>query len=201
MTARIRSTRKQDSYERILDAAARALRRGGFARVGVADVMREAGLTHGGFYAHFESREALLSKAIEHAGRASAEILSKRIAASRNEGKGPFQALVERYLSESHLASPETGCPVAALGSEMPRQSDELRDASCERIHGLIDMVAAALPADSDPDMAIAVASAMVGALQLARSFGNNAQGKAVLEANRKALLRQYGEAAGNAAY
>lgn len=194
MTTRIRSSRKQDSHERILDAAARAVRGGGFAGVGVADVMREAGLTHGGFYAHFKSREALLAKAIEHAGRTSAEILSQRIEASREAGVRPFQALVERYLSESHLASPETGCPVAALGSEMPRQADELRDASRDRIRGLVDIVRAALPAGSDPDMAIAVASTMVGALQLARTLGNNEQGKAVLEANRKTLLRQYGE-------
>lgn len=192
MTSPTRSSRKQDSYERILDAAARAVRKGGFAGVGVVDVMREAGLTHGGFYAHFKSREAMLAKALEHAGRTSAERLARRMEAQRGEGASPFRALVERYLSEAHLASPETGCPVAALGSEMPRQSEELREASCGRVRSLIELVRAALPADADPGAAPAAASTMVGALQLARTLGNNEQGKALLAANRNTLLRQY---------
>lgn len=194
MTSPTRSSRKQDSYERILDAAARAVRQDGFSRVGVADVMREAGLTHGGFYAHFKSRDAMLAKALEHAGRASAERLARRIAAQREAGVSPFRALVERYLSESHLSSPETGCPVAALGSEMPRQQDELRAASCDRVRGLVDTVKSTLPPGTPEDAALTAASTLVGALQLARTLGNNEQGKAVLAANRNTLLRMYDE-------
>lgn len=196
MTSPTRSSRKQESYERILEAAARAVRHDGFAGVGVADVMREAGLTHGGFYAHFESRDAMLAKALEHAGRKSAEKLSRHIAARREEGASPFRALVERYLSEAHLASPESGCPVAALGSEMVRQSDELRQASRGRVRGLMETVKAALPPDVPADTAMVVTSTMVGALQLARALGNNEQGKAWLAANRDALLRQYDQQA-----
>lgn len=192
MTSPTRSSRKQDSYERILDAAARAVRQDGFSRVGVADVMREAGLTHGGFYAHFKSRDAMLAKALEHAGRASAERLSRRIAMQRKQGTSPFRALVERYLSEAHLSSPETGCPVAALASEMPRQQDELRAASCDRVRGLVDIVRSALPSGVPGDAAEVAASTMVGALQLARTLGSNDQGKALLAANRNTLLRLY---------
>lgn len=194
MTSGIRSSKKQDSYERILDAAARAVRSGGFAGVGVADVMREAGLTHGGFYAHFKSRDAMLAKALEHAGRTSAESLSRRLDAQREKEISPFRALVERYLSDWHLASPEKGCAVAALGSEMPRQSDEVREASRDRVRGLVETVLATLPTGTDRDTAMTVASTMVGALQLARTLGNNEQGKALLAANRNALLRQYAE-------
>ncbi|HYC43394.1 MAG TPA: TetR/AcrR family transcriptional regulator [Noviherbaspirillum sp.] len=199
MTSGTRSAKKQDSYERILDAAARAVRQDGFSRVGVADVMREAGLTHGGFYAHFKSRDAMLAKALEHAGRASAERLSKRIAAQREQGASPFRALVERYLSEAHLASPETGCPVAALGSEMPRQQDELRAASCDRVRGLVAIVRSTLPPEAPEDAALMAASTMVGALQLARTLGDNEQGKALLAANRNTLLRMYDEPAATA--
>lgn len=192
MTAETRSSRKQDSYDRILDVAARVVRRDGYAGVGVADVMKQAGLTHGGFYAHFGSRDALLAKALEHAGEASAEVLSQSIAARRAQGHSPIRALVEAYLSEKHLASPESGCPVAALGSEMPRQDAELRKASRHRVQVLLDMVARMLPPDAAPEQAMVIVSTMVGALQLARTFGNNTRGKAMLAASRKALIEQY---------
>lgn len=192
MTLDTRSSRKRISYERILDVAARAIRRDGYAGVGVADVMNEAGLTHGGFYAHFKSREAMLAKALEHAGEVSKEILSQRMAARCARGNSPFRALVELYLSEKHLVSAETGCPVAALGSEMPRQSSELREESCRRVRALLNMVKQVLPPEATPENAMVVTSTMVGALQLARTLGDNAQGKALLAASRKALLDQY---------
>jgi TetR/AcrR family transcriptional regulator, transcriptional repressor for nem operon len=192
MSDDIRSQRKQASHDRILDAASRALRRGGYAGVGVADVMKEAGLTHGGFYAHFASRDALLAGALEHAGKESAGSLSQRIAARVADGSTPFRALIELYLSDRHLAAVETGCPVAALGSEMPRQSAELRTASRERVRSLVKLVGSVLPQDAAPGSEFAVAGTMVGALQMARALGDNAQGRAVLAASRDALLRQY---------
>jgi len=188
-----RSSRKQASHDRILQAAAHALRRDGYAGVGVAEVMKEAGLTHGGFYAHFASREALLAEAVAHAGQDSTGTLSQRIATrSGSRGISRFRALMEIYLSERHLASPETGCPVAALGSEMPRQSAEVRAASCERVRGLLKVVNEVLPSGAAPESALVIASTMVGALQLARTLGSNAQGKALLSASREALIRQY---------
>jgi len=188
-----RAERKQASHQRILDAAARALRRAGYAGVGVADVMKEAGLTHGGFYAHFPSREALLAGALRHAGAESTGTLPQRVAErSKSRGISRLRALLDIYLSERHLASPESGCPVAALGSEMARQSDEVRSASCERVESLVKLVRDVLPAGIAPESAMAIASTMVGALQLARTLGDNARGKAVLAASRNALLQQY---------
>jgi hypothetical protein len=100
--------------------------------------------------------------------------------------------LVDGYLSERHLASTESGCPVAALASEMPRQAPEVREAAALRVRALIDRVRGTLPADAATDSAVLIASQLVGALQLARALGDNAQGKALLAAARRSLLAQH---------
>src|ERR1700676_5632487 len=108
------NSRKEETHERIVDPAGRAIRKHGYTGVGVADVMRDAGLTHGGFYAHFDSRDALLVEALERAGR---QTLAVARAAQLRAGKGvsAFRSLVDNYLADHHLASPDNGCPVAAL--------------------------------------------------------------------------------------
>ncbi|WP_238890760.1 TetR/AcrR family transcriptional regulator [Achromobacter insuavis] len=186
------ASRKEQSHERIVDAAARAIRREGYAGVGVADVMKEAGLTHGGFYAHFPSRDAMLVAAMERAGRDGAARMTQSIARRRAEGASPLRALVEGYLSETHLASCEGGCPISALASEMPRQSPEVREMSASRVQGLVEVVGRALPADAAPQAAMAITSNLVGAIQLARALGDNAQGRAMLAAARESILAQY---------
>lgn len=190
-----KQSRSETTHERIVEVAARTLRRNGYGGVGVADVMKQAGLTHGGFYAHFESREALLAEAIERAGRDSAAVMNRRIDTSRERGQSPFRGLVEGYLSENHLSRVEDGCVVAALGSEMPRQSPELLALSTQRVRSLIEMVQRALPEGSAPEQAMVIAASMVGTLQLARTMGANEQGKAMLAATRNALLAQYDSA------
>jgi TetR/AcrR family transcriptional repressor of nem operon len=184
--------KKQLTHERIVDTAARAIRRGGFHGVGVADIMKEAGLTHGGFYAHFESRDALVCEALERAGRDSAALLAKSALQRRARGGSAFQAFVERYLSDAHLSALESGCPVAALASEMPRQSPEVSAAAAQRVRSLVAAVRDVLPEGALPDSAGAVAAQLVGALQLARALGDNAEGKALLAATRRALVDQH---------
>ena len=188
----IAPSRKALTHERILDTAARAIRRAGFQGVGVADIMKEAGLTHGGFYAHFASRDALLAEALAHAGQQSAERIAKGNATREARGASPFRALIEGYLSERHLSGTENGCAVAALASEMPRQSPDVRAAAAQRVRSLVALVERSLPTGAAPGSAAAIASQMVGALQLARALGDNAEGKALLAANRKALLAAY---------
>ena len=185
-------TRREATHDRIVEVAARTLRRNGYAGVGVADVMKQAGLTHGGFYAHFESRDALLAEAIARAGRDSAAAMGQRIEASRARGESALRALVDSYLSDSHLSGTESGCVVAALSSEMPRQSPALLAPAVERVRKLIALIQRALPEGGSKEQAMVVASTMVGSLQLARTLGANAQGKAVLAAARSALLAQY---------
>ena len=183
-------SQKEETHERIVDAAARAIQRHGYAGVGVADVMKEAGLTHGGFYAHFDSREALLVEALERAGRQS---LAVTRGAKLRAGKGvsAFRSLVETYLADDHLASLETGCPVAALGCDMPRQSEIVREASAVSVQRLIAAVRSTLPGVPRATASV-VTGTLVGSLQLARALGDNGEGRAVLSAARKSLIQQY---------
>jgi len=188
-------SRREVTHDRILEVASRAIRRHGVAGVGVADVMKQAGLTHGGFYAHFESRDAMLAEALARAGRDNSDRLTRSSAAREATGASPLRALVERYLSYSHLTGTENGCLVAALASELPRQSERVREAALGRVQALLERVERALPADVVEDrsaQAMAVTSTLVGALQLARVLGANAQGRSVLDAARVSLLAQY---------
>ncbi|HZV93487.1 MAG TPA: TetR/AcrR family transcriptional regulator [Caldimonas sp.] len=189
--SRTPNSRKQETHERIVNVAARAIRRHGYAGVGVADVMKEAGLTHGGFYAHFESRDALLVEALERAGRESGEAVTRALERRAARGVSAFRALVEAYLGDEHLASLEIGCPVAALACDMPRQSDAVREASAVRVRRLVAGVQSALPHASRATASV-VAGTLVGTLQLARALGANADGRALLSAARKALVQQY---------
>jgi len=180
-------SRKEATHDRIVHAAARAIRRSGYSGTGVADIMKDAGLTHGGFYAHFESREAMLAEAADRAGAESVATL-ERIAAAAPPEKG-LQALIQAYLSKEHLEGPDSGCPMAALGSEMPRQAPEVRRAATRRIKEAIDLVARQLPEWGKPsahEQALATLSTMVGALVLARAVDD----PKLCEAFRSAALK-----------
>src|ERR1700753_186274 len=111
--SRTPNSHKEETHERIVDAAARAIRKHGYAGVGVADVMKEAGLTHGGFYAHFESRDALLVEALERASRDSAAIVARVAEQRAAKGVSAFRSFVETYLAEGQLGAPEKRCPTA----------------------------------------------------------------------------------------
>ena len=180
-------SRKEATHERIVDAAARAIRRSGYGGTGVADIMKEAGLTHGGFYAHFASREAMLAEAADRAGAESVAALA-RIAAAAPPQQA-LQALVRAYLSKAHVDSAETGCPVAALGSEMPRQAPEVRRAATRRIKEMIDLVARQSPDWGQPgahEHALVTVATMVGTLLLARAVDD----PRLSDALRKAALK-----------
>lgn len=184
--------RKELSHERIVETAARAIRRGGFAGVGVADVMKEAGLTHGGFYAHFPSRDALLVEALKRADLENAKNTASSAQGARLQGSSAFHKLVAGYLSEAHLKGAETGCAVAALASEMPRQSPAVQKVAAQSVRRMLGTVQQALPPGIAPEAAASIASQMVGALQMARALGANAEGKSLLAAVRRQLLAQY---------
>jgi len=181
---------KELTHERIVETAARAIRRSGYNGTSVADIMKEAGLTHGGFYAHFASREAMLAEAAERAG-AESVALSASVAAKAKPEQA-LQAMVRAYLSEEHVKSPEIGCPIAALGSEMPRQAPEVRRAATRHIKETIDMVARQLPDWGQPaahERALFTVSASVGALLLARAVDDPKLSEALLKATLKHLV------------
>jgi AcrR family transcriptional regulator len=189
MARPVTGSKKAQSRERILRAAARAIRKHGYEGVGVADVMKEAGLTHGGFYAHFESRAALLAAAVDQAGAESAENLNRALAKAKPGEE--LMALVDTYLDERHVAAPEhgLGCAIAAAGSEVPRQEAEVRRAASRRIKDLIGLVERQLPEwgkAAAHDKAMGVVASLVGALMLARAVDDPQLSKAIRKSARE---------------
>ena len=184
---RLAPGRKEATHERIVEAAARAIRRTGYDGTGVADIMKGAGLTHGGFYAHFASREAMLAEAADRAGSESVAMM-ERIGATAPPSRA-LQAMMEAYLSKAHVEGVETGCAAAALGSEMPRQAPEVRRAATRRIKEMIDLVARQSPDWGQPsahERALVTVATMVGTLVLARAVDD----PRLSDALRKAALK-----------
>ena len=164
-------SRKEATHERIVETAARAIRRSGYGGAGVADIMKEAGLTHGGFYAHFDSREGMLAEVADRAGADTVAFLAG--VAATAPPKQELDAMLRAYLSKEHVESVETGCAVAALGSEMPRQAPKVRRAATHRIKEMIDLVARQLPDWGRPgahERALVTVATALGALILARA-------------------------------
>jgi TetR/AcrR family transcriptional regulator, transcriptional repressor for nem operon len=179
--------RKEASHDRIVEAASRAIRRSGYGGTSVPDIMRDAGLTHGGFYAHFDSREAMLAEAADRAGADSVAKLAR--VASTAPPHRALQNMLELYLSKEHIA--EIVCPVAALGSEMPRQAPEVRRAATSRIKEMIDLVARQSPDWGQPgahERALVTVSTMIGALLLSRAVDDQRLSNAVRVAALKHL-------------
>ena len=175
---------KEATHDRIVEAAARAIRRSGYNGTGVADIMKNAGLTHGGFYAHFPSREAMLAEAADRAGSESVAMM-ERIAATSPPQRA-LQAMMQAYLSKAHVEGVETGCATAALGSEMPRQAPGVRRAATRRIKEMIDLVARQSPEWGQPgahERALVTVATAVGALVLARAVDDPKLSDALREA------------------
>jgi len=184
------SRSKDVTHDRIVDAAARAIRRSGYKGAGVADIMKDAGLTHGGFYAHFESREAMLAEAADRAAGESVAMM-ERIAAS-NPPRQALSAMVHAYLSREHVEEMEGGCATAALVSEMPRQTSNVRRAHTRRIMEMIDLVARQLPDWGQPgahEKALVTVATLVGTLVLARAVDDATLSDALRQAALKHLI------------
>jgi AcrR family transcriptional regulator len=186
-----RAEAKEASHERIVSVAARAIRRSGYDGTGVSDIMKEAGLTHGAFYAHFASREAMLAEA---AGRACAE--SAAAAADAVTHAPPQEALtrmLNAYLSKAHLDNAELGCPLAALGSETSRQAPEVRRVATRHIKEMVDLLARQSPDWGQPgahQRALLTLSTMVGALLLARAVDEPELSDSLLDASLQHLTQ-----------
>ena len=172
---------KEEVHEKIVRAAAKALRAKGISGIGIPALMKAAGLTHGGFYAHFPNRDALVVEAI----RSAAADTSKGAFAA-NKSLAETLAL---YLSPGHAEHPEQGCVVAALAAESPRQSKPVRRAFSEVVRGLLHHVHTKLSgkASREPsEAALRLAATMVGALVLARAVDDPSLAEAILKAARR---------------
>src|SRR5215813_2606555 len=182
---------KSQTRDRIVATAARALRAKGIAGVGVADVMSTAGLTHGGFYAHFKSKDELLSEAIEHANRKTLAGLSGR--AESADAGASLRAVVDAYLSPRHAAQPEVGCPVAAIGSEGARAGGKVRRNLARTIRARVAWLRDMIPASGRDEQAVGAMACMVGGLIIARALAPK-EAEEVLEACREFLHRALGD-------
>ncbi len=175
---------KTATHERIVQVAARRFRESGLDGVGVADVMKEAGLTVGGFYRHFDSRDALVTEAVA----AALEAWRAQLDQSRDPA-APLEAVLDAYLSEAHRDAPGTGCALAALAGDVARSGSQPRTLYTEQVHRSLSGMAARLggTADARAD-AILTLSAMVGALALSRAVSDPALSREILDTVRTGL-------------
>jgi TetR/AcrR family transcriptional repressor of nem operon len=181
---------KQETHDRIVKRASVKLREKGAHGIGVADLMKEAGLTHGGFYAHFPSREALVIEAFAYAMDRSTE--RWRTLAAELAPEQRLAALVDGYLTAAHRDDVGRGCAVPALGAEIARESAKTRKAFAAKLDGMIGMIAAEYvdaPPKAARKQAMALLATMMGTLVMARIAGSGELSDAILEAGRDAVL------------
>lgn len=186
----IRAAAKEASHERIVSVAARAIRRSGYDGTGVADIMKEAGLTHGAFYAHFPSREAMLGEAADRACAEASATVADFLATVPPEKA--LASMIHAYLSPQSLDNVESGCPLPALGSETPRQAPAVRRATTRYVKAMVDLVARQSPDWGQAgahERALFTVAAMVGTLLLARAVDEPALSNSLREATLKHLV------------
>lgn len=185
---------KQKTRERVLKAAAKAIREAGPDRVAVAGLMAEVGLTHGGFYAHFESKDALVAAAI---GEMFADAAGRF--ARSTQGFSPEVGMtryLDFYLSPAHRDRRGSGCPVAALAADLPRMEGQARERYGAGVAGLSAKIAGQLQRmgrDDADALAASVVAELVGALCLSRAVADPRQSDAILDASLTALKRRLG--------
>jgi TetR/AcrR family transcriptional regulator, transcriptional repressor for nem operon len=181
---------KLETHARIVRKASVRLREKGAHGVGVADLMKEAGLTHGGFYAHFDSRDALVIEAFADAMDRSIERWRKIAEATPPEKR--LATIVGTYLTPLHRDDPGHGCAIPTLGAEIAREGPKTRKAFAAKLEQMIDMLAEQipdLPRKAARKKAMAVVATMMGALVMARVAGNGEFSDQILAAGRDALL------------
>ncbi len=177
--------------EQIVDAAAELVRARGMEGVSIGEIMSAAGLTHGGFYKHFASKEELCAAAIERASNRTASELDKRLA--KDDGaKTRAARFAEGYVSKAHRANPAKGCVVAALAGEAARAASEPRAAFTKAVRALLRAIEGDLPAHRSKarQRALANAATAVGALILSRAVEDTALSDELLDAAREEIAR-----------
>ncbi|WP_374583799.1 TetR/AcrR family transcriptional regulator [Pseudoduganella sp.] len=180
----MRVSREQaaQNRERIVETASRLFREKGYDGIGVADLMKSAGLTHGGFYGHFASKEDLLAEAFGKAMEGSAETWRKLLA---NAPANPRAVLGQMYLTAKHRDNPGKGCALAALGPDVARVGPEVRQAMNDSLQAQLAALAQALPGTPEQQRrdAIATYATLIGGLVLARSVADRKQSDEILAA------------------
>lgn len=185
-----KSAHKARVRERILDEAAAALRAGGTEGLSVANLMKRAGLTHGGFYAHFENRDDLVTHAIDRMFQDSAGMIQRFLGESDD-----LDGLIDFYLSEQAMRRHDRGCPLPWLAGEAPRMPEAARARFQAGIAAMEQALAGALIRRGRNSgeaglLATSLVAEMVGAMALARAYGDGPKALATLAAARQAIAR-----------
>jgi TetR/AcrR family transcriptional repressor of nem operon len=176
---------KAKNHRRIVDIAARRIRESGTDGPGVAEIMSEAGLTHGGFYKHFDSRDDLVAEALDAAIEQGLDGFREATA----DAEDPLAALVDWYLSTDHREDPGAGCPVVALGADVARSGDRVRAAYRGQVERYIADTESLLPDGEDTRRrAIAAVSSMVGALLISRAIDDKDLAEEILREVRASV-------------
>ncbi len=194
---RVSKEQAAENREKILKLAASMYREKGFDGIGIADLMKAAGLTHGGFYGHFDSKEDLMAQSCT---RAVDELLTA--GESRAEKGDPFSAFIEYYLSIGHRDNPGSGCLMAALGADASRQSSKVRQVFTENAQRLLQAMMELLKGrhknaknQSDTkairEKALVTLSTLVGAQVIARAVDDEKLSKDVLQSAAAFILEK----------
>ena len=180
---------KQEATEtrrRIVKAAAAKFRLNGIGATGLSDLMGAAGLTHGGFYRHFDSKEQLIAEACAAATESAMATFF-----SNKSPKNGLKGRVARYLSPAHRDDPSAGCPLAALGSEIARCDEKTRAAATQAFLKLVDILASG-SSTTRPDVArrraLVAAATMIGALTMSRIVTDSQLSAAILRESKEAI-------------
>ena len=179
---------KEATRQKIVEVAAAEFRKEGITGIGVVDVMARAGLTHGGFYSHFSSKDELVREAIEEAGHQS------RL---RGAARDSFdlEQMIRHYLRPEHRDHPEKGCAIACLAGEVGRQPKATREKFTTSLEGLLARIEERLSPDQSPAerkrIAQGLLATLVGALQLARAVTDPALSAQFLETGIASALQQ----------
>ena len=169
--------------ERIVEAAAERFRELGFEGIGVADLMKEVGLTHGGFYGYFPSKEDLIAEASARAFTRSLAAWSKLAERAPDD---PLSAIAGAYLTGRHRDNPGAGCLLAALGADVSRQGPTVRRAVTDNVRAALDLLAKVVRGKSKAtkrQKAIGVYATLVGAMVMARAVDDRALSQEILDA------------------
>ena len=173
---------KTRTHKRIISVASRRFREKGLAGVGIAELMKEAGLTVGGFYKHFDSRDDLVAEAVSSAFGG----WKRRVDAAKAGGpSASLSRLIDDYLDEAHRDNPGTGCAFSALAPEIARSNTQTRALTSEQVRNDIQLIAGLLPGKDKSrarSRAILTFSALVGAMSLARAVSDEELSREILE-------------------
>jgi TetR/AcrR family transcriptional repressor of nem operon len=179
---------KTRTHKRIVSIASKRFREKGLAGFGIAELMKEAGLTVGGFYKHFDSRDDLVSEAVNSAFGG----WKRRVDAAKSGGPPvSYEKLIDDYLSEAHRDHPGTGCAFSALAPEIARSDKRTRTLTSEQVRNDIQLIADLLPGKDKRtarSRAILAFSALVGAMSLARAVSDEALSNEILKTVAKLL-------------